>query len=464
LKVHRRLLKRVWTGWAAALLVGAAGWSLAVAEGLTWRADRRQLDAEVERAPLAHVLELLASSTGWEVFVEDQIEQRVTTRFSNLPPAEALPRLLGDLNFALQSSSNAPTRLYVYRTSRDHATQLITPPKAAQPRLTVKAIGNELIVMLKPDAKETIEQLAKRLGAKVVGRMDDLRAYRLQFEDDTAAAQARGELATNDSVDSVDLNYVLEPPSRIQPLPGAGSPPLSLKPATVGKSDYVVVGLVDTPVNADKSTAKAFLLPGVAVAGTTAPTDQLTHGTAMAETILQGLALTPQDSAGSKVRILPVDVYGSGDSTTTFDVARGLAAAAEGGAKVINLSLGSYSDSPLLHQLIQDLTKQGTVIVASAGNDHVTAPVYPAAYPEVVSVTASDRTGNIAPYANYGSWVKTVAPGDSVVWFDGQSYLVTGTSPAAAFTSGQKAGQMAPSGAGAAAAAQPPAPARTGSR
>jgi hypothetical protein len=463
--VHRRHIRPFLLGLVVACVFVGTGLPLwAVEAHLVWRAELNQLDASVSDAPLAAALESLAEATGWQVFAEEQIDRTVTTRFEKLGPAEALPRLLGNLNFALQSSSNAPTRLYIYRTSRDRATQLIPPPKSGPAKVTVKAIGNELIVILKPDAKETIDQLAKRLGAKVVGRMDDQRAYRLQFEDDISAGRAKTQLAESDAVESVDQNYVLEPPSRIQALPGGASPALGVKPAAVAKSDFVVVALIDTAVNADKSSAKAFLLPGVSVAGTSPTPDQLTHGTAMAETILQGLSTTAQDAQGSKVRILPVDVYGTRDSTTTFDVARGLAAAGEGGARVVNLSLGSYADSPLLHQVIQDLAKQGTVFVASAGNDHVTAPVYPAAYPEVVSVTASDRTGNIAPYANYGSWVKTVAPGDSVVWFDGQSYLVSGTSPAAAFTSGQQAGQLTPAPATAPTAPLPSAPAKADSR
>ena len=43
-----------------------------------------------------------------------------------------------------------------------------------------------------------------------------------------------------------------------------------------------------------------------------------------------------------------------------------------------------------------------------------TIPVYPAAYPDVVAVTAGDKKGNIAPYANRGSFVDVVAPGVSL--------------------------------------------------
>ena len=67
-------------------------------------------------------------------------------------------------------------------------------------------------------------------------------------------------------------------------------------------------------------------------------------------------------------------------------------------------------------------------------------PTYPAAYPDVIAVTAGDRKGNIAPYANRGSFVDVIAPGTSVVQFDNQSYLVSGTSASTAYVSGTAAG------------------------
>ena len=419
----------------------------AVEHPVVWRADRNELDANIENRPLEEVLQSLAGVTGWDVFLENRTERTVTTRFEKLPPPEALRRLLGDLNFSLLASSNAVPKLFIYRTSVEKATQRIQPPKTDAGQATARAIGNELIVRLKSGAKETIDQLAARLGAKVVGRLDDLRAYRLQFEDDTAATRAKTQLADSDSVESVDLNYVLEPPARLQPLPISGGAPLGVRPAVAANSDYTVVALIDTAVNGDKSPAKDFLLPGVSATGTTAaPSDQLSHGTAMAETILQGLALTPQDAQGSKVRILPIDVYGSSGTTTTFDVARGLNLAAGAGPKVINLSLGSDADSPLLHEIIQELAKRGTLIVAAPGNEPVTTPVYPAAYPEVLAPTAGDRNGNVASYANRGTFVDMMVPGTSVVHYNDQTYLGTGTSFSAALTSGLAAGYVASSG------------------
>jgi len=183
-----------------------------------------------------------------------------------------------------------------------------------------------------------------------------------------------------------------------------------------------------------------LLLPAISVAGDdqSAPA-QLTHGTAMAEAILQGVQT---NIVGNKtaVRILPVDVYGPNPSTTTFDVGQGIYQAVNAGANLINLSLGGDGDSAFLHGLITSASKQGVVFLGAAGNEPVTTPTYPAAYPEVIAVTASDPAGQLASYANRGSFVSLMTPGTSLADYQGQAYVVTGTSSATAFASGFAAG------------------------
>ncbi len=140
------------------------------------------------------------------------------------------------------------------------------------------------------------------------------------------------------------------------------------------------------------------------------------------------------------MRILPVDVYGNKEMTSTFDVANGVYQAINAGANTINLSLGSSGDSPFLHNVIKAGAAQNILFFAAAGNEPTTDPSYPAAYSEVIAVTAGTKDGSIASYANRGSFVDLAAPGTSVVVFNGQSYYVQGTSASSAFTSGLAAG------------------------
>src|SRR5439155_17809306 len=109
-----------------------------------------------------------------------------------------------ELNFALLPQTNGPTKLFIYRDSVQEATQLIEPRRSKGQTAAAKAIANELIVTLKPGSKESIDALAKRLGAKVVGQLDGLNAYRLRFENEAAAQNARAELDSDSDLASVE--------------------------------------------------------------------------------------------------------------------------------------------------------------------------------------------------------------------------------------------------------------------
>jgi hypothetical protein len=405
------------------------------AGSIVWHSERSRMDAQVENEPLHQVLESLALSSGWRIYVEPEIGQTVSTRFQNLTAPAALQHLLGDLNYALVPDSISAARLYVFQTTVAGATRLIAPP----PRSSL--LVDELIVTLSPDARESIDDLAQRLGAKVVGRADELRTYRLQFEDEAAANRARTELERDDQAQAIDSNYRVEPPPGIDALPPSQIPPLTLTPRVAPDSDHIVIALLDTSIFAEHPTLKDFLLPTVSLAGTPdADASQLTHATAMAETMLRALDTLPQDDAGTPVRIQPIDIYGAAGTTTTFDVARGLLAAVQTGPRFINLSLGTDTDSPFLHRLIQDIASQGITIIAAAGNEPVATPVYPAAYQEVLAVTAADRGGEIASYANFGDFVDVIAPGTAFIEFDNRQYVGRGTSYATAYITGIAAG------------------------
>lgn len=402
------------------------------ADTFNWNAHRNRVSADIKSGKLRDLLEEIAVATGWRIFVEPDTSHTVSAKFKDLAPGEALRLLLGDINFALVPGTNANARLFVFRTSQEHATQSIEPSKA---------IPNELIVRLKPGAK--IDELAKLLGAKVVGRIASLNAYRLQFDDSAATASARDQLAINPDVASVDSNYAIQPPAGPQAMP-AGAAPIQLQLKPPPDNGRIIVGLVDTAVQPLGDNLDQFLLKQVSVAGDIQlASDSPTHGTAMAETLLRSLQSITQGN--TSVQILPVNVYpggGGGEaSTSTFDVANGIIQAVNGGAKLINLSLGSPTESPFLQSVIQDVSKLNIPMFAAAGNEPVTTAFYPAAYPEVTAVTAIDN-GQLAPYASRGSFVSLGAPGSSIVAFGNMAFGVQGTSVSSAYTSGLAAGYL----------------------
>jgi len=405
-----------------------------------WSATNNTADAEIEGWPLQKVLEHVASQTRWQIMIEPGANRLVTAKFRNLKPGDALRKLLGDLSFVMLPSTNGPTRLYVFKTSVQTATNMVAspPPPTDVPRL----IPDELLVRLKSDATNSVDDFASRYGGKVIGRMDDLRVYRLKFQDENSAKAAREAMATDNCIGTVESNYATPRPGQPNTLTGLDAiPTLTLRPAQTG--NQVVVALLDTAVQPDGTALGNFLLPQVSVSGPSQPpSDMPSHGSSMAETILYSLARVSTETAETPVRILPVDIYGPNESTTTFDIANGIITAVNKGASIINLSLGGTGDSPLIHSLIRSARDQGVLFVAAAGNEPTLAPTYPAAYPEVIAVTALSTTGEIAPYANRGDFVDVAAPGVSLVPYAGQLYMVTGTSTATAHVSALAAALM----------------------
>lgn len=420
---------------ALLLLVFGLGLRLATAAGdvLTWHKDKASVDADILTWDTLNVLERVAEATGWQIYMEPGSRQRVSTKFKDRTPDKALDLLLGNLGRALLPGTNGgPPRLLVFRSAEKNATQRVRAPRKA------KHLAKELIVTMKKG--KSLDALAKRLGAKVKNRSDGQNAGRLEFDDEAAANAARDALRDNEDVASVDLNYPIEE----QPVAEAGAAGnLDLKIQPVKEGEGVIIGLIDSAVQRQGTGMDAFLLPPINVAGEASPSSEFpSHGTSMWETLLKGVGQVNDDAEGSRVRVLSVDVYGNNATTSTFEVAKGIYEAMKGGAQIINLSLGSEGDTPFLYDMIRQGYEAGHRFIASAGNQPVTSPTYPAAYAEVIAVTAGDGRGNIAAYANRGDFVDVIAPGTTTISYNGRLYRVSGTSPAAAYMSGIIAGNM----------------------
>jgi len=326
------------------LLASAFGARASGTNSLVWHKAADRVDADIHSEALWPLLEQIAEAADWKIFVEPGAEHNASAKFKDLPSGDALKMLLGDLNFALVPQTNAPSLLYVFRTTMQHATKQVAVAKPA------KRIANELLLKVKPGTD--IDALAKLLGAKVVGRLDKLGLYRLQFGDSAATDAALGQLQSNSDVAAVDYNYSFDPPPSAVPLANAPGGPISLTLNPPGDSGKVVVGLIDMNVQSLGPQLDKFILPQQSVAGDAPASTDITHGTAMAYTILSAIA---QQSAngGSSVQIQPVDVYGGNQTTTSWFVALGIQKAVDSGANVLNMSLGSSGDNTVLDGVVK---------------------------------------------------------------------------------------------------------------
>ncbi|WP_341526337.1 S8 family serine peptidase [Nostoc sp. UHCC 0302] len=138
------------------------------------------------------------------------------------------------------------------------------------------------------------------------------------------------------------------------------------------------------------------------------------HGTYVSGTI----AAKPKDSQGivgvaPNAKILPVRIFGLNGSYVPSAYIEAIGYAADRGADIINLSLGSTLPTQGEEEAIADVLKANPklVIVAAAGNENSSQVSFPAAYTGVVAVGATNIVGNRAPYSNYGKGLDVVAPG-----------------------------------------------------
>jgi subtilisin family serine protease len=104
----------------------------------------------------------------------------------------------------------------------------------------------------------------------------------------------------------------------------------------------------------------------------------------------------------------------------------------------MNMSFAGPVD-PLLERIIKAAANKGAIFIAAAGNNGPkAAPVYPAAYPDVIAVTATDEDDKLYGKANRGDYVFIAAPGVDILAPapKGRYELSSGTSMAAAHVSG----------------------------
>ena len=137
--------------------------------------------------------------------------------------------------------------------------------------------------------------------------------------------------------------------------------------------------------------------------------------------------------------ILPVRVLGPSGSGSMADVAAGIVYAADEGADIINLSLGSMVGSQVTKDAVDYAAEKGVTVIASAGNSGGTLPGYPARYENVVAVGAVDPNGARSSFSNKGGEIW--APGRDVhtTYLDDGYKALNGTSFSAPYVAAMAA-------------------------
>jgi subtilisin family serine protease len=184
------------------------------------------------------------------------------------------------------------------------------------------------------------------------------------------------------------------------------------------------------------------------------PDDDVGHGTHVTGIIAAAGRRLPRGVGGECVAI-PVRVLAGARSSpggrpfgvgSLTDIDCGIKLAADRGAAVVNLSLGTPAtdidpDGAIPHEAVCEYAeRRGVVLVAASGNDGTDVPFFPAALPTVLAVGSVGPNGQVSSFTSRGPHVVLHAPGEDIVGLGLQGYRrSSGTSHAAPFVSGAAA-------------------------
>ncbi len=174
------------------------------------------------------------------------------------------------------------------------------------------------------------------------------------------------------------------------------------------------IGIVDTGIDIDHPDLVNNLAGGVNfIRGRNDFNDDNGHGTHVA-----GIAAAVSNDIGvvgvaNQARLYGVKVLNGAGNGRISDIIAGLEWCLNNDMDVVNMSLGASTGSTAFHDAVIVLYDAGIIQVAASGNDGG-AVLYPAAWPEVIAVAATDSGDNVMSWSNSGPEVDLAAPGVAV--------------------------------------------------
>jgi subtilisin family serine protease len=307
-------------------------------------------------------------------------------------------------------------------------------------------IADELVIELpRGTAPEAIDQLVKRYSIALVEQLDSTLsgtiAIRARILDQRPVETVVRTVAADKAVISAQPNDVYRLQRAATPAQPA-EPPLQYalgrlhlpQAHGVARGDSVLIGMIDSAVDDQHPDLAGSIAASFDATG--GPVGPHSHGTAIASLIAGHGRLVGSAPAA---HILAARAFDSANAKgNSFTVLKSLDWCAGRGARIVNMSFAGPQD-PAVHRMLDGAWRRGITLVAAAGNaGPKSPPLYPAAEPHVIAVTATDAGDRLFAQANRGAYVAVAAPGVDlfVAAPDGGYAILSGTSFSAAEVSG----------------------------
>jgi subtilisin family serine protease len=204
----------------------------------------------------------------------------------------------------------------------------------------------------------------------------------------------------------------------------------------IAKGDNVLVAVIDSGVDASQPEVAGSIAETFDTLST--PFAPHAHGTAIAALIAGHSRLMGSAPGARILAVRAFDPAGNTAEATTFNIMKGIDWAVTHHARIVNMSFAGPAD-PAIHRSLAAAHRKGVVLIAAAGNaGPKSPPLYPAAEPEVIAVTATDASDKVFDGANRGRQIAIAAPGvDILIAVPNGGYeMSTGTSYSSAEVSG----------------------------
>ena len=323
-------------------------------------------------------------------------------------------------------------------------------PPAQTNQLEAVFVPDEILFTVATSTPESLENdVAQRFNLQVLERTQlaliGQRVIRLRIPDSRLVPVVLASLAAETAIGGRQPNYLYRQQQAAQP--GASLGDLQYALTKVGLSANVgavtgrgaTVAIIDTAVDIKHPD---LVSNGVSSFDAIGGIDDKvsSHGTAIAG-IIAGTGTARGIAPGVKllsVRAFQSNKTGTPPVTTSYVLLKAFEWSVAAGARVLNLSFAGPQD-PLLLQAVDATTLKDIVMVAAAGNGGPKAKsAYPAAYPGVIAVTATDSADNLYADANQGEYITISAPGVDIFApsTDRGHEMHSGTSFAAAHVTG----------------------------
>lgn len=393
---------------SAGVWLQAAAVELRIENQLLWLTARDE--------PLTGILEQFARA-GIEVEADPAVSKNVSGSWRAADAEKVLDEILAPCSYVLDwrresGPLGAVTRLTGIRVYRRGHAEAVRPLRVS-PRIEtasdgrVRFLAREILVGFGPGATaDTLKAFLARTGGTVIGISAELGIYRILLPEGANVLELAAQATNDRSIALAEPNYVYDLPV-VQSGGEAGS--VARWTAPSGEST-VAVAVLDSGLLADASLSRAV----IGAYDATRPSAPLTadaagHGTLMAR-LASGLLDPFGSPVGEGVPVVAVKAFTDDGFADAFTLMNAITYAASKSSGPVSLSWGSETPSQFVENAVQYAIRRGRPVFAAVGNENTGRPVYPAAFPGVIGVAASD--GNqLADYSNRGGFVDLIAPG-----------------------------------------------------